>query len=102
VLDLKPPAPGQAKVQEQDTNSPGKTRAQVKKATEEKVPGESKTGSTRARSPSQVAVEEKMTKKATLQTTLKISSNPLTRSMGLEMKKPAHMSTGLKNNPTTK
>ena len=102
VLDLKPTAPGQAKTPEQDAPSPGKTRAQAKKVAEGKVSGDSETESARARSPSQLAVEEKMMKKATLQTTLKISSDPLTRCMGLEMKKPAHTSTGLRNNPTTK
>ena len=88
------------KTQEAETNSPGKTRAQQKKNTEEKSSGDTQTGSERARSPSQLAVEEKMKKKASLQTTLKIASDPLTRSVALETRKPAHVSTGLRDRPT--
>ena len=40
------------KTQEPDSNSPGKTRSQQKKNTEEKSSDDTKTGSTRARSPS--------------------------------------------------
>jgi len=88
------------KTQEPDSNSPGKTRSQHQKNAEEKSSGDTKTGSARARSPSQLAVEEKMKKKASLQTTLKIASDPLTRSVALETRKPAHVSTGLRGRPT--
>ena len=63
------------------------------------VAGESAVAET-ARSPSQLAVEEKMKKKASLQATLKITSDPLTRSVALEARKPAHTSTGLRDRPT--
>ena len=101
-FDPKPPAVATEpeKTQEPETNSPGKTRAQQKKNTEEKSSGDTQTGSARARSPSQLAVEEKMKKKASLQTTLKITSDPLTHSVALEARKPAHVSTGLRDRPT--
>ena len=89
------------KTQEPDSNSPGKTRSQHQKNAEEKSSGDTKTGSARARSPSQLAVEEKKKKKkASFQTTLKIASDPLTRSVALETRKPAHVSTGLRDRPT--
>ena len=88
------------KAQEPESNSPGKTRSQQKKNAEEKSSCDTKTGSARARSPSQLAVEKKMKKKASLQTTLKIASDPLTRFVALETRKPAHVSTGLRDRPT--